>query len=173
MSKKFSIGCSNAINIFCGLGVRLERTWTVLKAHLICCDPLVVGLSNNLKGEKISIFCSNKSGKWRKMTHHFWPSGFNLKLRPEGDVNDAGLFINNNNSYEIGKKTDKGRGFQKWNPFFWQTSMPSDCPPKQHFETFQTEEVILIIWFQNKLALGISLILNRAYFSQKILILSL
>ena len=42
-----------------------------LKAHLICCDPLVVALSNNLKSKKyyLSIFHSNNSGKLGKMTH--------------------------------------------------------------------------------------------------------
>ena len=42
-----------------------------LKAQLICCDPLVVALSNNLKSKKyyLSKFPSNKSGKWGKMTH--------------------------------------------------------------------------------------------------------
>ena len=42
-----------------------------LKAHLICCDPLVVALSNNLKSKKyyLSKFHSNKSGKWGKMAH--------------------------------------------------------------------------------------------------------
>ena len=45
--------------------------WTALKAHLICCDPLVVALSNNLKSKKyyLSKFHSNTSGKWGKMAH--------------------------------------------------------------------------------------------------------
>ena len=63
--------CSYAINILCGLWVNLGWTWMALKAHLICCDPLVVALSNNLKSKKyyLSKFGSNNSGKWGKMTH--------------------------------------------------------------------------------------------------------
>ena len=49
----------------------LGWTWTALKAHSICCGPLVVALSNNLKSKKyyLSKFHSNKSGKWGKMAH--------------------------------------------------------------------------------------------------------
>ena len=65
VSKKLSIGSSYAVNIFCGLGEHLGWAWTALKAHLICCSPLVVAFSNNLKSKKyyLSIFGSNKSGK--------------------------------------------------------------------------------------------------------------
>ena len=71
VAKKLSIGSSYAVNILCGLWVNLGWTWMALKAHLICCDPLVVALSNNLKSKKyyLSKFPSNKSGKWGKMTH--------------------------------------------------------------------------------------------------------
>ena len=50
--KKFSIGSSYAVNILCRLGVHLGWTRAALKAHLICCDPLVVALFNNLKSNE-------------------------------------------------------------------------------------------------------------------------
>ena len=114
----------------------LGWSWTALEAHLICCDPLVVALSNNLKSKKyyLSKFRSSNSGKCGKMTHAYSTICFQIKITPRRRRQRCRLIIS--------KRQIKGRGFQKCNRnFFWHTGMCLNCLPKRHFETFRTEEV--------------------------------